>query len=128
VQIAHLRGDRRVTRALRQALRHDRLWVVSSLSHYEIYRAAHQRAMDALGHLFALCWTAPLTAAVAREAAEIYRELRQDGYTVDIPDQLIAATARIHGLAVTTLNAKHFAWVRRLRVPAPAEAGDDPGM
>jgi|GEM_PF-5519176 len=41
VLIAHLRGDARVTRQLREALLQDRVWYVSTLSHYEIYRAAH---------------------------------------------------------------------------------------
>jgi predicted nucleic acid-binding protein len=119
VLIAHLRGDGRVSRALRDALLEDRPWFVSSVSHHEVYRAARQSELGELDRLFASLWTVPVTAAVAREAARIWAELRQDGFVIDVPDQLIAATARIHGLSVTTLNPRHFGWVRGLPVRSP---------
>jgi predicted nucleic acid-binding protein len=50
----------------------------------------------------------PVTAAIADLAGRVAAAAKQDGYTVELADVLIAATARVHGLAVVTLNRKHF--------------------
>jgi predicted nucleic acid-binding protein len=46
--------------------------------------------------------------AVAEEAARIAAAARKTGNTPELADALIAATARVHGLVVATLNQKHF--------------------
>ncbi len=58
----------------------------------------------------------PVTPELAAEAARIGAELGSDGYTIDIPDQFIAAGARLLALPVLTLNARHFSCVRGLDV------------
>ena len=50
----------------------------------------------------------PLTAAIADLAGRIGAAAKREGYTVELADVLIAATAQMHGLAVATLNRKHF--------------------
>lgn len=50
----------------------------------------------------------PVTAAIADLAGRIGAAAKQAGYTVELADVLVAATAREHGLSVVTLNRKHF--------------------
>ena len=50
----------------------------------------------------------PVTAAIADLAGRIGATAKQAGYSVELSDVLIAATALEHGLAVVTLNRKHF--------------------
>ena len=45
---------------------------------------------------------------IAEEAGLLIAKLKKDGAEPDITDALIAATARVHGLQVATLNRKHF--------------------
>jgi predicted nucleic acid-binding protein len=119
VLIAHLRGDGRITARLRDELLLGRAWFTSSVSHYELYRAARPGEAQGVRQLLERAWTIPVTTAVAREAAHIWAELRQDGYTIDIPDPFIAASARLHGLGVATLNGRHFRLGRGLTVEEP---------
>jgi len=45
---------------------------------------------------------------VADLAGKISVEAERVGLSIDLTDTLIAATARVHGLKVATLNRKHF--------------------
>ncbi len=56
----------------------------------------------------------PVSAEIAIEAGRLMAGVQTAGFEVDAPDALIAATARVHGLSVVTLNRKHF---ERLAVP-----------
>lgn len=119
VLIVHLRGDRSLSASLKDTLHEDGSWGVSVLSHYELHRVARGHELARLDRLWEECWTMSVTPDVAREAGRIWAELREDGYTIEIPDQFIAATARLHDVPVTTYNTRHFRWVRRLRVLHP---------
>ena len=50
----------------------------------------------------------------ARQAAEIVAQLKTKRKTIDKPDLFIAATALVHGLALDTLNVKHFIHIEGL--------------
>ena len=50
----------------------------------------------------------PVTEAIADLAGRVGAAAKQNGYTVELSDVLIAATARVHGLTLATLNRKHF--------------------
>ena len=50
----------------------------------------------------------PVTDEIARQAALIYTDLRGRGLLIDDGDILIAATALVHGLTVTTSNEAHY--------------------
>jgi predicted nucleic acid-binding protein len=52
--------------------------------------------------------TFPVDAAVADLAGQLSVEAESVGLNLDLTDFLIAATARVHGLKVATLNRKHF--------------------
>jgi tRNA(fMet)-specific endonuclease VapC len=55
-------------------------------------------------------------AEVADLAGNIRSELKNAGTPIGIPDILIAATARIHGLTVVTSNTKDFTKIEKLPV------------
>ena len=50
----------------------------------------------------------PITAEIADMCGRLVAIKRRDGKTPEINDMLIAATARVHGLAIATLNHSHF--------------------
>ena len=45
---------------------------------------------------------------VARESGRLMAATKKAGHTADLGDVLIAATARVHGFGVGTLNRKHY--------------------
>jgi predicted nucleic acid-binding protein len=50
-----------------------------------------------------------VTSAIALDAGSLIAAAAKAGFTVLPMDALIAATARVHGFSVVTLNQKHFA-------------------
>jgi predicted nucleic acid-binding protein len=52
--------------------------------------------------------TFAVDAEVADLAGKLSVEAEKDGLKLNLTDFLIAATARVHGLSVATLNRKHF--------------------
>jgi predicted nucleic acid-binding protein len=50
----------------------------------------------------------PVTVEIAELSGRLIAERRKAAHTLDPADALIAATARVHGLQVATLNRKHF--------------------
>ena len=56
------------------------------------------------------------TPEVFRRAGTLLRNF-QASHSTDFADALIAATAEHHGLALATLNIKHFPMFKRLRAP-----------
>lgn len=65
----------------------------------------------------------PVTVEIADQAAEYYRALRARGRTVDLPDLIVAATAKIHRLIVVTYNAEHFPMPDLTLYPVSPPAG-----
>lgn len=53
---------------------------------------------------------------VALDAALLRASLRRAGRTIDVPDALLAATARVHDLVLVTRNTRHFADVPGLSI------------
>ena len=50
----------------------------------------------------------PITEKVADMCGRLVATKRREGKTPEINDMLIAATARVHGLSIATLNHPHF--------------------
>lgn len=53
----------------------------------------------------------PVTEKIAELSGQLLAETKQKGHMAEVADTLIAATARVHGMAVATLNHKHFEWL-----------------
>ena len=52
----------------------------------------------------------------AKEAGNIYRELRKKGITIDAEDTMIAGIAKIHNETLLTRNVKDFRRIENLEV------------
>lgn len=50
----------------------------------------------------------PVTAEIAGLSGRLIAETKKAGHMAEAADALIAATARVHGLKVATLNRDHF--------------------
>lgn len=55
--------------------------------------------------------TLPVTEKIAELSGQLLAETKKAGHMAEVADTLIAATARVHGMAVATLNHKHFEWL-----------------
>lgn len=59
----------------------------------------------------------PVNEVVARRAGELMREYRRSHAAIGLGDYLVAATAKVLGLELATLNVKHFPMFEGLRPP-----------
>ncbi|MFN0013763.1 MAG: type II toxin-antitoxin system VapC family toxin [Saprospiraceae bacterium] len=85
---------------------------LSVISYYEImngllFRDA-KRQMSNFEEFALACQILPVTTEIARRAAGIYAELRQQNQMIGHTDVLIGATALQNGLVVVTNNQNHF--------------------
>lgn len=97
----------------------DQLLAISTIALYETYRgvlwAASSMTMDDVFETFDWAAQLPFDETAAREAAQIQRELRENGTPVKTPDVMIAAIARSVGGTVVTRDSD-FDHIRNLPV------------
>lgn len=94
---------------------------VSELLH-GVHRASGARRIRRrafVEHVLAALEPVPVTEAVARVHAELWADLEGGGGVPGAHDLWIAATALAHGFGVATLDRRHFARIRGLRVLSP---------
>lgn len=116
VLIAHLRGVEPARAWLRQARTEGPL-VVSVVSITELtggMRSAERREVWAL---LSSLRTEPVTELVARRGGEHLRKYRRSHTGIGLADYLIAATAELRGLTLSTLNLRHYPMFPALRAP-----------
>ncbi len=90
---------------------------ISVVSITELYAGARSVAEeDRIARLLSGMRALPVTADIARSAGQLSKHYRAS-HGVDDFDALIAATAEHHGLALATLNVKHFPMFPRLAAP-----------
>lgn len=68
-----------------------------------------------VGRLFSAVRLEPVTDTVAGLAADYLRTYRRSHSGIDLADYVIAATADVLGLELSTLNVKHFPMFAGLR-------------
>lgn len=117
VLIDYLRGVPAAVDAL-LALDEVSVSVVSVAELFAGFRGAREQAD--IGRLLAECQVLPVTEDVAREAGLLKKKYFAS-HSVQLPDAMIAATALAHGLALVTLNVKHYPMVAGL-APAYSKA------
>ncbi len=107
VIIWFLRGDRKTVELMQKIHREETL-SCSVITLFEVKagmrlqeREVTEAFLNALTHF-------NLTAEIADQAAAYYRTLRAKGVTVDLPDLLLSATAKIHSMVIVTYNRVHF--------------------
>jgi predicted nucleic acid-binding protein len=107
VLIAHLRGDERAHRFLRDARDRERLFT-SAVSVAEVTGGMRSAERKLVWRLLAALTTAAVTERIGIRAGEFARAYRGSHRAIGIADYLIAATAAEHGLDLATLNVRHF--------------------
>ena len=112
--------DERVAQRARDYLDHHLSFTFSILTRYENLRGLMAKeARRQIQRFEEQCQRSrvlPLTDEIVVRAAEIYGDLHRRGGIIGDADTLIAATALVHGLPVTTENVDHFLRVQGLRV------------
>lgn len=58
----------------------------------------------------------PFDSEVARKAAEIHAELRNERKEIGLPDIFIAATCLVKNLPLLTGNVKHYSRIKKLKL------------
>jgi predicted nucleic acid-binding protein len=107
ILIAHLRGEERARDLLRRmAAAHNAY--ASVVSRAEIEGGMRSGERREVARLFEALDLLPVTEAVARRAGRHLRRYRASHPGIDLADYLIGATAEEHGLALATLNVRHF--------------------
>lgn len=53
----------------------------------------------------------PVTAEIAELSGRLIAETKKAAHMAETADALIAATARVHGLKIATLDRNHFEWL-----------------
>jgi predicted nucleic acid-binding protein len=105
--IRHLRGREEITRILRDLQRFG-LPGCSAISVLEVQvgvkRGEEEKTDQFLGSLEII----NVNREIARGAAQLIREYKTKGITVDIPDAIIASTCVLQDLVLVTRNRRHY--------------------
>lgn len=116
ILIDHLRGRAEATEVLLAAAS-DETPLVSALTRVEIEGGMRSDQRHGVRRLFDVLDIVPVTDEIARDAGELLRRYRQSHPGIDLVDFVIAATARVTGSQLLTLNVRHFPMFDRLRAP-----------
>jgi predicted nucleic acid-binding protein len=108
ILIRHLRGQRAVIRLLPELGRKQSL-AISAVTRTEVWAGALEGQAYVTRRLLARMETVPVDRKIADRAGDLIRRARNQGRTLHVADALIAATAVQQGLALVTLNVRHFA-------------------
>jgi predicted nucleic acid-binding protein len=86
-------------------------WIVPSVVLFEYlqhFEAQHRISNERQQIETTFDAVAPMNAAVAEEAANLRARLAEAGTSLDVPDLLVAATARTEGATLATANKNDF--------------------
>ena len=89
---------------------------VSAITEYEIFIGSTVKQDEFWMTLFKQIKVHSFDSHLVRECIKIHRELRKERIIMDVPDLMIAATARFHNMKLATLNHKHFSHVAGLEI------------
>jgi len=105
--IWHLRGKKAVTEMLRD-LQKGGVPACSALSVLEVQLGVKQGEEVKTDRFLASLNIFDVNRTVANRAAQLVRENKTRGITMDLPDAIIAATCILHDLVLVTYNKKHY--------------------
>lgn len=115
VLVAHLRGDKRVTRFLEENASRGPLYV-PALAAWELWKGATTPARaERVEALLEAVHVDPFLAAMAKVAGDLHVEHREKGIERPTYDLLIASHALFHGAPLATLD-RDYDTVRGLTV------------
>lgn len=105
--IWHLRGRLEVTQMLRD-LQRAGLPACSALSVLEVQVGVKKGEEEKTERFLGSLKIFDVTREIATRAAQLIRECKPRGITLDLPDAVIAGTCILHGLTLVTYNTKHY--------------------
>ena len=92
------------------------LFAVSAITEYELYVGISDGQNVFWDNFFSQITVLPFNTKAARQAANIYRQLKANNKLIGAPDILIAGTAISNNLPLATLNRKHFEQITDLQL------------
>ncbi len=107
VIIAWLRGYEPFAEVIPQLVAEGRVLAWTPVSVAEIYAGVRKGEEKAIENLFIVLETLPISGEIGREAGR-YLHSYSKSHSVELGDALIAATARVTGMSLWTLNRKHY--------------------
>jgi len=105
--IWHLRGRKEVTEMLRDLQRFG-LPACSALSVLEVQLGVKKGEEEKTDRFLRSLRILDVNMEIANKAAQLIREYKAKGMTVDLPDAVIASTCILHDLILVTYNTKHY--------------------
>ena len=107
VIIWHLRGRKEVTDVLRNLQRFG-LPACSAFSVLEIQLGVKKGEEEKTNRFLKSLRIFDVNMEIASKAAQLIREYKGKGITLDLPDSVIAATCILHELILVTYNTRHY--------------------
>ena len=107
VIIWHLRGRKEVTEMLMD-LQKFGVPACSALSILEVQLGVKKCEEDKTNLFLGSLKICDVNIEIANKAAQIIREHKVKGITIDLPDAVIAATCLLYDLILVTFNTKHY--------------------
>ena len=83
-------------------------FAVSVITEFEIYCGVKPDQRSFWDNLFSQFQILPFDSQTNKEAVQIYQSLKRKSKLIEMPDILIGATSKAHGLKLATINTKHF--------------------
>ncbi len=105
--IWHLRGREDVTEMLRDLQRFG-VPGCSALSVVEVQLGVKKGEEEMTDHFLKYLKVFDVNREIASRAAQLIREHKGKGVTLEIPDAVIASTCILHDLILVTYNRKHY--------------------
>jgi len=105
--IWHLRGREEITAMLRDLQRFG-LPGCSSISVLEVQVGVKRGEEEKTDQFFGSLNIIDVNREIAKGSAQLIREYKTKGITVDIPDAIIASTCVLHDLILVTRNKRHY--------------------
>jgi predicted nucleic acid-binding protein len=106
--IWHLRGRKEITDMLKDLQRFG-LPTCSAISVLEVQLGVKTKDEEGKTNRFLESLKVfDVNMDIARIAAQLIREYKVKGVTIDIPDSIIASTCILHDLILVTYNRKHY--------------------
>ena len=116
VIIAHLRGHQEARSWLVSA-RRDGPLSISAVTVAEVTGGMRSAERQEVRRLLASFTCEPVTRQVGERAGDLRRQFRRSHATISTADYLIAATALVRDLSLSTLNVRHFPMFAGLQAP-----------
>jgi len=107
VMIWHLRGRREVMEMLKDLQRFG-VPGCSALSVLEVQVGVKKGEEEKTERFLGSLKIFDLNREIANRAAQMIRDFKGRGMTLDLPDAVIASTCLLHDLILVTYNAKHY--------------------